>query len=326
MDSLCPFGRLSPGNFKKLTIPPHHYGAHEKGAKGKRCRALLSNANDYLSNKIYPESMVPLLQTDMDIPCVLVWGHSLFLITTKRKETVDIVPTIYTDLKLTSHIPLSLFLLIVPTVYPYRKTDPQLEVPLTDDAISQITQYYDTLGDMSHLLWELFSGEVLLVQMELVSLCSKFVQEITKTRKTVSFDDLLKFTSATTPILKSNIKAAVRALIDSMHSHMMLWKDTLTEYEWDHMRVVVAGSPMARDMEMHMQYFAKLLGTNMESDRIMYAEKANTMDDLVELLGIHTTDFSIGEAFFGNADFMHHDIQASDCTEYLQEIFPEKQL
>jgi len=42
----------------------------------------------------------------------------------------------------------------------------------------------------------------------------------------------------------------------------------------------------------------------------------------VKMLGIHTTDYSIGEAFFGNADFMRHDIQATECAEYLNELFP----
>lgn len=45
----------------------------------------------------------------------------------------------------------------------------------------------------------------------------------------------------------------------SMHARMMIWKNSLTQHEWDNMRVVVAGNPSARNMELHMQYFAKLL-------------------------------------------------------------------
>lgn len=42
------------------------------------------------------------------------------------------------------------------------------------------------------------------------------------------------------------------------------------------------------------------------------------------MLGIHTTDFSIGEAFFGNKEFMRHDVQAVACADYLRELFPDK--
>jgi len=321
METLCPFGSLSPRNFKKLSTAPHP--SHMSGKTGTKCHDLLKEANEYFSKKIYPESIVPLLQSEMDLPSVLVWGHSLFLITSRRRETVDIVPPIYEELKFISHIPLSLFLLVVPVVYPFRKTQPLLEVSLNNEVISQVKAYAAILEDIPKVLHQQFTGETLAHQKEIINLCLKFIELVTKKQKTISFDELLSFTKSTTPYLQNNIKTGTRALLDCMHTRMMMWKETLTDFEWNNMRVVVAGGPMARKMELHMQYFAKLLNTDMESKRVMYAEHASNMNDLVLLLGIHTTDFSIGDAFFGNEEFMHHDIQASDCQEYLHEIFKD---
>jgi hypothetical protein len=79
---------------------------------------------------------------------------------------------------------------------------------------------------------------------------------------------------------------------------------------------------MARDGEVTLQYFRRLLGEPGEGGRVVYAEGLWQPRDALDLLATHEVDGAAGAAFFGDPLRMHRDILADGAAMWLDGHMP----
>ena len=73
---------------------------------------------------------------------------------------------------------------------------------------------------------------------------------------------------------------------------------------------------MAREGEIALQYFEKLLGER-EGLRLVFAEGLWDEASELQLLATHLLDASVGEGLFGDARRMHRDLLSDAAAQVL---------
>ena len=94
----------------------------------------------------------------------------------------------------------------------------------------------------------------------------------------------------------------------------------MTPDEWRSMHVVVMSAHMARDREIAMQYFARLLNEPTEGHRLIFAEGLFEEPKALDLLGTHLLDGAASTAFFGDEMRLHRDLLSDGATRALQSM------
>jgi hypothetical protein len=74
---------------------------------------------------------------------------------------------------------------------------------------------------------------------------------------------------------------------------------------------------MARDREIAMQYFTRLLGEATEGHRLIFAEGLFEEPKALDLLGTHLLDGAASTAFFGDEMRLHRDLLSDGATKAL---------
>jgi len=132
--------------------------------------------------------------------------------------------------------------------------------------------------------------------------------------------DLASWERKVAPLLLANAYDAARAQLELVDKAVRAWRAKLTEAEWSGLHVIVVGAHMAREGELKMQYFARLLGEPAEGGRLVFAEALWTEPQGLELLGTHLLDGAVGAAFFGDARRMHRDLLAEAAEKLVPEL------
>ena len=125
------------------------------------------------------------------------------------------------------------------------------------------------------------------------------------------------------PLVLANVAEAARAQLDGLHAAVSAWRREMTDDEWRTLHVVVIGVHMAREDELATQYFLRLLGEAEEGRRVVYTEGLWDEQRVLDLLGTHVVDGSVGAAFFGSAMRMHRDVLGDAARVYLDELAVE---
>jgi hypothetical protein len=130
------------------------------------------------------------------------------------------------------------------------------------------------------------------------------------------------FASAMGPLVLANADQAAALELEELHRQVARCRKQLAAGEWAALRVVVIGSHMAREGEVAMQYFQRLLGEAGEGNRIVFAEGLWQPRDALDLLATHRVDLDEGAAFFGEPMRMHRDILADGARKWLDDHLP----
>ena len=128
--------------------------------------------------------------------------------------------------------------------------------------------------------------------------------------------DLPAYERAVAPLLLANALDAARAEIADLDAAVEAARRALGPEEFARLHVVVVGAHMAREGEIAMQYFEKLLGER-EGLRLVFAEGLWDEASELKLLATHLLDSSVGEGFFGDARRMHRDLLSDAAAEVL---------
>jgi hypothetical protein len=123
---------------------------------------------------------------------------------------------------------------------------------------------------------------------------------------------------ALAPLLLANAVDAARAEIDDLDAAVAAVRSALTPEEFARLQVIVVGAHMAREGEIAMQYFERLLGER-EGRRLVFAEGLWDEPSQLQLLATHLLDASIGESFFGDPLRMHRDLLSDAAAQVLAE-------
>ena len=129
--------------------------------------------------------------------------------------------------------------------------------------------------------------------------------------------DIPAYERAVAPLLLANALDAARAEIADLDAAVEAVRRALGAQEFARLQVVVVGAHMAREGEIAMQYFEKLLGER-EGLRLVFAEGLWDEASELQLLATHLLDKSVGEGFFGDARRMHRDLLSDAATEVLE--------
>ena len=130
------------------------------------------------------------------------------------------------------------------------------------------------------------------------------------------------FTHDLGPLLLANAAEAAGLELDELHRQVAGIRRGMAPADWQAVRVVIIGAHMAREGEVTMQYFSRLLAEPREGGRIVYAEGLWQPRDALDLLATHEVDGRAGAAFFGDPMRMHRDILADGARLWLDAHLP----
>ena len=123
---------------------------------------------------------------------------------------------------------------------------------------------------------------------------------------------------AVAPLLLANALDTARAEIADLDAAVGGVRRALGPGEFARLHVIVVGAHMARQGEIAMQYFEKLLGER-EGLRLVFAEGLWDEPSELQLLATHLLDASVGQGFFGDARRLHRDLLADAAAQVLAE-------
>jgi hypothetical protein len=131
-----------------------------------------------------------------------------------------------------------------------------------------------------------------------------------------SVDALPAHERAVAPLLLDDALDAARDEIADLDAAVTEARARLGDAGFARLHVVIVGAHMAREGEISLQYFEKLLGER-EGLRIVFAEGLWDEEAELQLLGTHLLDASVGEGFFGDARRMHRDLLSDAAARIL---------
>jgi hypothetical protein len=245
-------------------------------------------------------------------PVILVEGDSLVLLHNGKRREAKVVPDVYHTLKAVSHVPLAVYVMLVPLE----------DAPLDKECLEGLQAYRQRVVQAEQSLKDRgLPEETLLRQEEIIRTALRLLDSALD-KKQVTADELCKFTRDLGSKLLANAADAARAELDGLDKQVRAWRATLTANEWKTLHVVIMGSALPRQGNLATQYFAHLLGEKGEGRRIVYAESIFEESRALNLLGTHLLDTRIGSAFFDDAERMHRDLLSDAAREYLKARSP----
>ncbi|MDR3670409.1 MAG: hypothetical protein P4L36_06175 [Holophaga sp.] len=135
-------------------------------------------------------------------------------------------------------------------------------------------------------------------------------------------ESLAAFALAMGPLVLANADQAAALELEALDRGVARFREGLAPGEWEALRVVVIGSHMAREGEVAMQYFCRLLAEPGEGNRVVFAEGLWQARDAMDLLATHRVDLGLGAAFFRDPMRMHRDILADGAGKWLDGHLP----
>jgi hypothetical protein len=243
-------------------------------------------------------------------PIILLSGDDLTLLRSGKRSQAKAVPRLYRDLKVVSHVPLAIYVMLVPCG----------TGALSDEAVASLQRYRDQLvktetplasRDWPRGLWKR--------QQDILTASREFLDEILD-RKQVTASALTAFTRKVAPLVLANSSDAASGELDCLDKQIRRWKAELSPEEWKNLHVIVMGAALPRRGNLAVQYFARLLKQTGEGERIIYAESIYDEGRALDLLGTHLLDRRIGSAFFNDCQRMLRDLLADAAQEHLQKM------
>jgi hypothetical protein len=113
------------------------------------------------------------------------------------------------------------------------------------------------------------------------------------------------------------LAVAAKAQLEAVERVMAEVRALLTPKEWADLRVLILGPYMAKQGEIFLQYFSKLLNTPVSGDRRLVYFDGDDLKAAFERFGTATLDAEAAQAIFGNRRRLHRDVLADATREYL---------
>ncbi len=241
-------------------------------------------------------------------PVILAGGDPLVLLRNGSREQATAVPPLYHALKAVSHVPLAIYVLLVP--FAGGSVDDERAVEL-EAFRARVVAVRDALASAG------FPAERVGTQRAILDRSLEFLDAVVL-RRSATHAEVAAFARALRPLLLEDVAASARAQIDAMHAVVSAWRRTIPPEEWRELRVVVRGAHTPRAQNLCMQYFERLLPPPVDDRRLVYAEGAFEEAKALEVLGTCVLDTGVGAAFFDDELRMHRDLLADAAQEYLR--------
>ena len=232
------------------------------------------------------------------------------------REFPGLRPALYTKLKTVGHIPLAIYCLLREHAGAER---------LPDGVIAKLASYMAELKSLAtklDLQKEAEQGQIAR-KVDIPSRAIDFLDQVLS-RQNVSETELNAYVGAQAPDIGIALASAARAQLDACHERVMQIKhEVLTGDEWRDLRVLVLGAYMARQGDLFLQYFAKILGTPQQADQRLIYFGGGDMGEAYDRLGTAMLDSQASGAFFSDENRLHRDLLADETTRYLNSLIAE---
>jgi len=288
---------------------PHYPACAQMGSGGSR---ETQNTNDDALTRLNLEFRSVYQQakercSQETLPLIMVMGDHMFLIDRNLRQQVDIIPALYTRLKVVDHVPLALFLLLDRQCGNALDEKTSRELDKIKEMVSQARPTLATLG---------LDTTTLNRQYQLVDLSLSFLERV-QSQKKVSRAHLISFCRELEPLLMKNVDQAVAAELKIVDDTVRRWREKLGAERFKQLTVVIVSGHMPREKHTCFQYFCKALHVKKEGLRIVYSEGIEEEAAARDLVGTHVLDASIGETFFKEQLRMHRDLLSDGAAKYL---------
>jgi hypothetical protein len=239
-------------------------------------------------------------------PVLIVAGDRLMLYRNGAQSAqAGVRPAQYHRLKAVAHVPLALQVLF---------TGPAVELDRIRTLRALAAQARAELG-----LW--CGGALRDRQARILEACLQVLDDRLSPGG-LAPGQLAAFTGRMGPLVLANAADAAGLELEELDRQVAVWRRAMAEAEWRALRVVISGSHMAREGEVTLQYFCRLLGEPGEGGRVVYAEGLWQPRDALDLLATHEVDGAAGAAFFGDPRRLHRDILADGAAAWLDGHMP----
>lgn len=243
-------------------------------------------------------------------PIILLRDGKLVLVRNNTETTSEMILPRYDTLKVFAHMPVAIYLMLGPPGA--GKLDAQRLQQLNEyrTRIDRVEKKIDQIG---------LTGESLERQKQFLASSKQFLEKVIQQQQ-FSTEELHTFTRSTLPMIKANLAGAAASQLDAMHEQVMAWKKEMTPEEWRKLRVSVKGAVLARDDNLAMQYFERLLHIKGNGMRLIYMERYVPPTPMLTLLATRSVDRGISIAFFDNPDRMFRDVLADAAAAHIKKM------
>jgi len=241
-------------------------------------------------------------------PVLIMVGDDLVLRNGQKRMQARVVPEIFHTLKAFSHIPMALDVYLAAH---------EGECPLPEDVLQDLRGYRELFPAAGkRIVTAGFDTKQQGRQKEILERSTTFLDEVLESRQCTQARRV-SFTRMMTPLVMANVTDAAKAAIDMLHRQVLMWKSQMSAQEWSAVCVLVIGRQLPRKENLAVQYFAWLLRTSGENERIIYAEGLADEPRALDLLATHRVDTGIGRDFFDDSMRMKRDLLADGARDYL---------
>jgi len=220
---------------------------------------------------------------------------------------------IYNKMKTLGHTTLAVFCLL---------SDWTAGKPIPKDRLASISAYRATLGNLQNELDTRADVEQgILHKPTQIYEKTTALLDVVLAKGSVSQDQLDEFSSNLGDDIGPVLMAAARDQLRACHERVLhIKRSILAPEQWQEICVLVLGPYMAREGELFLQYFAKILDVPMHADRRLVYFEGDDPQDAFDRLGTTMLDAVASDAIFGDRDRLHRDVLADATTKYLDEL------
>jgi hypothetical protein len=242
------------------------------------------------------------------VPVLVVTGGKLILVNGDSRSEYPYATEQFTVLKTIDHAPLAVFVMLDGHT---GRLDERMKVSLKhlcaflESARAELTRTSLDKEDLSK-------------DYQICDAVKAFIDTALATGQ-VSEGELLAFTNKLAPVIQATVYDSVAADLASLDEQMVKCRRALSDEQWRKLHVVVTGSHVARQNNMMMQYFSRVLKEPAEGGRLIYFEGGDGVDGSLNLLATHLLDSQIGVAFWGDPWRMHRDLLGDAASLYLDQ-------
>jgi hypothetical protein len=241
-------------------------------------------------------------------PVILVEGDEVVLLRGGKRTVVRAIPEMYHTLKAVSHVPLAVYVLLISSGDGKVRKELLSDLGSLREKISQAEKSLPGRG---------LSAAILQRQQEILAAALHFLDNVLGSGE-VKQTDLVAFARKLAPLVIANAADAAQVQLSALNRQVTAWREGMPAADWERLRVVVMGSPLPRQGNLAVQYFARILGIKGEDARLVYAESVFEENRALNLLGTHLLDTKIGVAFFDDPQRMHRDLLADAAEDWLK--------
>ncbi|QDU48585.1 hypothetical protein [Gimesia panareensis] len=243
-------------------------------------------------------------------PIILLKDGQLVLIRNGKETTSEVLLPRYDTVKVFAHMPVAIYLML----------GPPGAGALDTQRLQQLAEYHGQMDRVEKLLDHIgLEGEQLKRQKQLLAGSKQFLEHVIQQQR-CSTEELYAFTRSMLPMIQANIAEAAASQLDAMHRQVTAWKKEMTPEEWQKLRVSVKGAVLAREGNLAMQYFERLLNLEGPGMRLIYMERYVPPTPMQTLLATRSVDRGISIAFFDNPDRMFRDVLVDAAAEHIKQM------